>query len=105
MPLVIAADGVTALRPSPKTPKGKIVWREVKIALLARLAKHQTKTKKPLLACIKGGWSQFGNRCSQTSPTCSFETRYYHCSSSLISMERTGFGDSISALLTVLLAS
>jgi len=33
-------------RPSPKTPKGKIVWREVKIALLARLAKHQTKTKE-----------------------------------------------------------
>jgi len=45
MPLVIAADGVTVpFRPSPKTPKGKIVWREVKM-LLARLAKHQTKKR------------------------------------------------------------
>lgn len=45
MPLMIAADGVTVpFRPHPKTAKGKIVWREVKIALLARLGKHQTQT-------------------------------------------------------------
>ncbi len=45
MPLIIAADGVTVpFRPQPKTPKGKIVWREVKVALFARLGKHQTKT-------------------------------------------------------------
>lgn len=45
MPLIIAADGVTVpFRPQPKTAKGKIVWREVKVALLARLGKHQTQT-------------------------------------------------------------
>lgn len=45
MPLIIAADGVTVpFRPQPKTAKGRIVWREVKIALLARLGKCQTKT-------------------------------------------------------------
>lgn len=44
MPLIIAADGVTVpFRPQPKTPKGKIVWREVKVALLARLGQHHTK--------------------------------------------------------------
>jgi len=46
-------------RPSPKTPKGKIVWREVKIALLARLAKHQTKTKETVTRLHQSGWSQF----------------------------------------------
>ena len=43
MPLIIAADGVTVpFRPQPKSSKGKIVWQEVKVALLARLGKHQT---------------------------------------------------------------
>ena len=38
MPLLIAADGVTVpLRPHSKTPRGKTRWREVKVALLARL--------------------------------------------------------------------
>lgn len=40
MPLIIAADGVTVpFRPQSKTTKGKIVWREAKVALLARLGK------------------------------------------------------------------
>jgi hypothetical protein len=44
MPLIIAADGVTVpFRPQPKSSKGKILWQEVKIALLARLGKHQTQ--------------------------------------------------------------
>jgi hypothetical protein len=30
-------------RREPKSSKGKILWQEVKIALLARLGKHQTK--------------------------------------------------------------
>jgi hypothetical protein len=43
MPLIIAADGVTVpFRPLPKTPKGKIVWKEIKVALLVRLGKHLT---------------------------------------------------------------
>ena len=47
MPLIIAADGVTVpFRPQSKTPKGKIVWREVKVALLTRLGKHQTQAGK-----------------------------------------------------------
>jgi len=45
MPLIIAADGVTVpFRRQAKTPKGKIVWQEVKIALLTRLGQHQIKT-------------------------------------------------------------
>lgn len=45
MPLVIAADGVTVpFRPQAQTPKGKIVWREVKVALLARLGQHEKRT-------------------------------------------------------------
>ena len=44
MPLIITADGVTVpFRHLPKSPKGKVMWQEVKIALLARLGKHQTK--------------------------------------------------------------
>lgn len=45
--LVIAADGVTVpFRSQPKTPKGKIVWREVKVALLARLGQYNKQTDK-----------------------------------------------------------
>ncbi len=44
MPLIIAADGVIVpFRRQPKSPKGKILWQEVKIVLLARLGKYQTK--------------------------------------------------------------
>lgn len=44
MPLIIAADGVTVpFRSQPQTSKGAIVWREVKVALFARLGKHQTE--------------------------------------------------------------
>ena len=45
LPLIIAADGVTVpFRSQPKTAKGKIMWREVKVAILTRLGKYQTKT-------------------------------------------------------------
>jgi hypothetical protein len=45
MPLIIAADGVTvSFRSQPKTPKGGIIWRGVKVALLARFGKRQTQT-------------------------------------------------------------
>ncbi len=44
MPLIIAADGVIVpFRRQPKSPKDKILWQEVKIALLARLGKYQKK--------------------------------------------------------------
>lgn len=49
MPLLISADGVTVpFRPQPKTPKGKTIWREVKVALLTRLGRHQTKSGKTI---------------------------------------------------------
>jgi hypothetical protein len=42
MPLIIAADGVTVpFRSQPKSPKGRIKWQEVKVALLTRLDKYQ----------------------------------------------------------------
>jgi hypothetical protein len=38
LPLLMGADGVTVpLRPQVGTPKGQTRWREVKVALLARL--------------------------------------------------------------------
>jgi len=47
LPLVIAADGVSVpFRPTPGTTIGKIRFREVKLALLARLKHHQTRTGK-----------------------------------------------------------
>ncbi|PSB24395.1 ISKra4 family transposase [Stenomitos frigidus] len=47
LPLVIAADGVSVpFRPYPGSTKGKIRFREVKIALLARLKPHQTRSGK-----------------------------------------------------------
>ncbi len=49
MPLIIAADGVTVpFRRQPKSPKGKVLWQEVKIALLTRLGRHQTKTRETI---------------------------------------------------------
>lgn len=45
LPLVIAADGVSVpFRPQTGTAKGKIRFREVKIALLARLQSVQTRS-------------------------------------------------------------
>lgn len=47
MPLIIAADGVTVpFRSLPKTPKGKIIWTEIKVALLARFGRHSTSSGK-----------------------------------------------------------
>jgi hypothetical protein len=44
LPLLIGADGVMApFRPEAGTPKGKTVWREVKVGVLARLGERVTK--------------------------------------------------------------
>ena len=41
LPLAIAADGVMVpMRPLAKSPKGKTVWQEVKVAVLARLGQR-----------------------------------------------------------------
>ena len=45
--LAIAADGVMVpFRPHPKTPKGKIQWREIKVGLLVRLGHRITRAGK-----------------------------------------------------------
>ncbi|MEM7793714.1 MAG: ISKra4 family transposase, partial [Cyanobacteria bacterium P01_C01_bin.118] len=45
LPLLIGADGVMVpMRPYPKTPKGKTVWREVKVGILTRLGKRLTRS-------------------------------------------------------------
>ncbi len=47
LPLLIAVDGVKIpFRPTPGTPKGKIRWREVKVAILARFGPRLTRTGK-----------------------------------------------------------
>ncbi len=47
LPLLISADGVKIpFRPTPGTPKGKIRWREVKIAILARFGERLTRAGK-----------------------------------------------------------
>jgi hypothetical protein len=44
LPLGIGADGVrVAFRPHPRTAKGKPRWREVKVAILARLGAWLTR--------------------------------------------------------------
>jgi hypothetical protein len=46
-PLVMGADGVMVpFRPQGGQPTGKTSWREVKVAVLARLAPHLTRTGK-----------------------------------------------------------
>jgi hypothetical protein len=45
LPLVMGGDGVMVpFRPQPGTPKGKTVWREVKVGILARLGERFTRT-------------------------------------------------------------
>jgi hypothetical protein len=43
--LLMGGDGVLVpFRPEAGTPKGKTAWREVKVAILARLGRHTTRT-------------------------------------------------------------
>ncbi|WP_442948096.1 ISKra4 family transposase [Nostoc sp.] len=47
MPLIIGADGVMVpFRQQALTPKGKTVWREIKVAILARLGYRHSRTGK-----------------------------------------------------------
>ena len=49
LPLLIGTDGVMVpLRPQAGTPKGKTVWREVKVGILARLGHRVTQAGKPV---------------------------------------------------------
>ncbi len=43
-PVLIGADGVMVpFRPAAGSPKGRVIWREVKVAILARLSRHTTR--------------------------------------------------------------
>jgi len=45
LPLVIGADGVRVpFRAAARTPRGKTVWREIKVGILARLGRRKTRT-------------------------------------------------------------
>ena len=47
LPLVIGADGVMVpFRPQPGTPKGTTRWREIKVAILARVGERLTRQGK-----------------------------------------------------------
>lgn len=67
LPLLIAADGVMVpMRSQPKSAKGKIVWREVKVAIFARLGKRLTRAGKSVsqlrhrrLVAVLGNLEQF----------------------------------------------
>lgn len=60
LPLVIGADGVMVpFRPQPRTSKGKTRWREIKVAILARLGarlSRKANARDPALpAPVSGG--------------------------------------------------
>jgi hypothetical protein len=54
LPLLIGADGVTVpFRPYPKSNKGKIVYQEIKVALLTRLRSRIKRTGEPRTQLIQ----------------------------------------------------
>jgi hypothetical protein len=69
-PLVIGGDGVMVpFRPQKGSPRGKTVYREVKIGILARLVPHLTQADKLVarlehrrLVAVVGSLDQFGPR-------------------------------------------
>jgi hypothetical protein len=68
--LAMGADGVMVpMRPEAGTPKGKIRWQEVKVAVLARLGQHVTRTGKTVtrlyqhrLVAVRGSIQALGPR-------------------------------------------
>jgi len=54
LPLLIGADGVMVpFRPDGGQPKGRTVWREVKVGILARLGRRVTKAGKPVTQLVR----------------------------------------------------
>ena len=54
LPLAIAADGVMVpMRPLAKSPKGKTVWQEVKVAVLARLGQRFKRSGEAVPALVQ----------------------------------------------------
>jgi len=70
LPLLVGADGVMVpFRPEKDTPKGKTIWREVKVGILARLTHRKTKQGKQVsqltqrrLVAVLGDMAAFGPR-------------------------------------------
>jgi len=70
LPLLIGGDGVMVpFRPEGGTPKGKTIWREVKVGVIARLGQRVTKTGKQVsqltqrrLVAVLGSINDFGPR-------------------------------------------
>ncbi len=69
LPLLIGADGVMVpFRPEGGQPKGRTVWREIKVGVLARLGERVTKTEKTVtkllrrrLVAVRGDIDTFGH--------------------------------------------
>jgi hypothetical protein len=67
LPLMIGADGVlVAFRPTAKTPKGKTVWQESKVGVLARLGERVSKAGRRVtvlwqrrVAAVRGDVEKF----------------------------------------------
>jgi len=82
LPLAIAADGVMVpFRPVAKTPKGKTQWREVKVAILARLGSRCNRAGETLpqllnrrLVAVLGDIDHFIPRLHLEARRQSFET-------------------------------
>lgn len=70
LPLAIGSDGVMApFRPNAGTAKGKTVWREIKVGVLARLGERVSKTGNRVscltqrrLVAVLGNIDAFGSR-------------------------------------------
>lgn len=54
LPLVLGGDGVMVpFRPNEGSPKGKTVWREVKVGILVRLGQRVTRTGKTVSLFVR----------------------------------------------------
>jgi hypothetical protein len=54
LPLIVGADGVMVpFRPNGGQPKGRAVWREIKVGILARLGKRVTKKGKTVTQLLR----------------------------------------------------
>jgi len=70
LPLIMGGDGVMVpFRPQAGTPKGKTVWREVKVGMLARLGERFTRTGRAVpillrrhLVAVLGDMDAFRDR-------------------------------------------
>ena len=82
LPLAIGADGVMVpFRPVAKTPKGKTQWREIKVAILARLGLRRNQRGEQLpqllhrrLVAVLGNIDEFIPSLQLESRRQSFET-------------------------------